>query len=60
MLGADLIGHAGGDLDLDFHAIMHRDQDVALEKHYVPRRSQRTRSALSFFGLTLESWRLLQ
>jgi transposase len=50
MLGANLIGDAGGDLDLDFHAIMHWGQDVALEKHYVPRRSQRTRSVLSFFA----------
>ena len=50
MLKADLIGDAGGDLDLDFHAIMHWGQDVALEKNYVPRRSQRTRSVLSFFA----------
>ena len=50
MLGADLIGDAGGDLDLDFHAIMHWGEDVALEKNYVPRRSQRTRSVLSFFA----------
>lgn len=48
--GADLIADTGGDLDLDFHAIMHRGQDVALEKNYVPRRSQRTRSVLSFFA----------
>lgn len=50
MLAADLISDAGGDLDLDFHAIMHWGEDVALEKHYVPRRSQRTRSVLSFFA----------
>ncbi|MGH3577104.1 MAG: hypothetical protein ACRDU0_06060, partial [Mycobacterium sp.] len=50
MLAADLITDAGGDLDLDFHAIMHWGQDAALEKHYVPRRSQRTRSVLSFFA----------
>ncbi|MGH3521179.1 MAG: hypothetical protein ACRDQ7_28140 [Haloechinothrix sp.] len=50
MLGADLISDAGGDLDLDFHAIMHWGEDVALEKHYVPSRSQRTRSVLSFFA----------
>jgi len=50
MLAADLVTDAGGDLDLDFHAIMHWGQDVALEKHYVPRRSQRTRSVLSFFA----------
>jgi hypothetical protein len=50
MLTADLVGDAGGDLDLDFHAIMHWGEDAALEKHYVPRRSQRTRSVLSFFA----------
>ena len=41
---------AGEDFDLDFHAIMHWGEDVALEKHYVPRRSQRTRSVLTFFA----------
>jgi transposase len=40
----------GADFDLDFHAIMHWGEDVALERHYVPRRSQRTRSVLSFFA----------
>jgi hypothetical protein len=50
MLAADLVSDSGGDLDLDFHAIMHWGEDVALEKHYVPRRSQRTRSVLSFFA----------
>jgi transposase len=50
MLAADLVADAGGDLDLDFHAIMHWGEDVALEKHYVPSRSQRTRSVLSFFA----------
>ncbi|MGH2861459.1 MAG: hypothetical protein ACRDLT_08120 [Solirubrobacteraceae bacterium] len=40
----------GGDFDLDFHAIMHFGQDVALQTHYVPRRSQRTESVLSFFA----------
>lgn len=29
---------------------MHWGDDVALERHYVPRRSQRTRSVLSFFA----------
>jgi hypothetical protein len=44
-------GLVDGDvLNLDFHAIMHWGQDVALEKHYVPRRSQRTRSVLTFFA----------
>lgn len=50
MLAADIVTDAGGDLDLDFHAIMHWGQDVALEKNYVPSRSQRTRSVLSFFA----------
>lgn len=36
--------------DLDFHAIMHWGQDPALEKHYVPTRSQRARSVLTFFA----------
>ncbi len=40
----------GASFDLDFHAIMHFGDDVALEKHYVPRRSQRTESVLSFFA----------
>jgi hypothetical protein len=40
----------GGDFDLDFHAIMHFGDDVALETHYVPRRSQRTEAVLSFFA----------
>ena len=36
--------------DLDFHAVMHWGQDPALEKHYVPTRSQRSRSVLTFFA----------
>ncbi len=40
----------GKDFDLDFHAIMHFGEDVALESHYVPRRSQRTESVLTFFA----------
>jgi hypothetical protein len=36
--------------DLDFHTIMHFGDDVALENHYVPRRSQRTESVLTFFA----------
>lgn len=42
MLEGNLIEDQGGDLDLDFHAIMHYGEDVALERHYVPKRSQRT------------------
>jgi transposase InsO family protein len=40
----------GTDIDLDFHAIMHFGEDVALETHYVPRRSQRTESVLTLFA----------
>jgi len=39
--------------DLDFHAIMHWGRDPALEKHYVPTRSQRARSVLTFFAHNL-------
>jgi transposase len=41
-------GEAG--FNLDFHAIRHHGQDTMLEKHYVPRRSQRTRAVLTFFA----------
>jgi transposase len=37
-------------VDLDFHAVMHWGQDPVLEKHYVPTRSQRARSVLTFFA----------
>ncbi len=50
MLAADLIADRGGDLDLDFHSIMCWGEDVAFEKHYVPSRSQRSRSVLTFFA----------
>ena len=40
----------GREFDLDFHAIRHYGDDVALEEHYVPRRSQRTESVLTFFA----------
>jgi hypothetical protein len=40
----------GEALNLDFHAVMHWGDDPVLEKHYVPRRSQRTRSVLAFFA----------
>ncbi len=36
--------------DLDFHAVMHWGHDPVLEKHYVPTRSQRARSASTFFA----------
>ena len=48
MVAAGLV--EGADFDLDFHAIMHWGEDAALEKHYVPQRSQRTRSVLTFFA----------
>ena len=40
----------GADFDLDFHAIQHWGQEPALERHYVPKRSQRTRSVLTMFA----------
>jgi transposase len=40
----------GDSFNLDFHAIMSFGEDQILEEHYVPRRSQRTRSVLSFFA----------
>ena len=40
----------GETFDLDFHAIMHYGDDPVLEEHYVPRRSQRTASVLTFFA----------
>lgn len=49
----------GGDFDLDFHAIMHFGDDVALETHYVPRRSQRTEAVLSFFAHDSETRNLV-
>jgi hypothetical protein len=36
--------------NLDFHAIRHHGDDTVLEKHYVPRRAQRTRAVLTFFA----------
>jgi len=36
--------------NLDFHAIRHHGTDTPLERHYVPRRSQRTRAVLTFFA----------
>ncbi|MGH9289998.1 MAG: hypothetical protein ACRD0V_17175 [Acidimicrobiales bacterium] len=41
-------GEAG--FNLDFHAIRHHGKEVPLEEHYVPARSQRTRSVLTFFA----------
>src|SRR6478672_287202 len=46
------LGLASGEegFNLDFHAIRHHGQDTPLEKHYVPRRPQRTRAVLTFFA----------
>jgi DDE family transposase len=53
-------GLASGEvLNLDFHAVMHWGQDPALEKHYVPSRSQRTRSVLTFFAEDADTHTLL-
>jgi hypothetical protein len=41
-------GEAG--FNLDFHSIRHHGSEVPLEEHYVASRSQRTRSALTFFA----------
>src|SRR5271165_4540638 len=50
MIGAGLATADEAVFDLDFHAIMHWGHDPALEKHYVPTRSQRARSVLTFFA----------
>jgi len=50
MIAAGLAGGDEGIFDLDFHAVMHWGTDPALEKHYVPARSQRARSVLTFFA----------
>ena len=46
------LGLATGEqgFNLDFHAIRHHGADTQLEKHYVPRRSQRTSAVLTFFA----------
>ncbi|MCA1680299.1 MAG: transposase [Actinobacteria bacterium] len=45
---AGLLGEQG--LNLDFHTIMSYGEDTILDKHYIPRRSQRTRSVLTFIA----------
>ncbi len=50
MIGAGLASADQAVFDLDFHAVMHWGHDPALEKHYVPTRSQRARSVLTFFA----------
>ena len=50
MIGSGLATAQEAIFDLDFHAVMHWGTDPALEKHYVPTRSQRARSVLTFFA----------
>ena len=50
MISAGLAAPDQAIFDLDFHAVMHWGRDPALEKHYVPKRSQRARSVLTFFA----------
>jgi hypothetical protein len=50
MIGSGLASTNEAIFDLDFHAVMHWGTDPALEKHYVPTRSQRARSVLTFFA----------
>jgi hypothetical protein len=40
----------GRSLNLDFHSIRYFGEDPVVEKHYVPRRSQRTKSVLTFLA----------
>jgi transposase len=50
--GLQRAGLATGEdgFNCDFHAIRHHGAGAQLEKHYVPRRSQRTRAVLTFFA----------
>jgi hypothetical protein len=50
MIGTGLATPEQTIFDLDFHAVMHWGRDPVLEKHYVPTRSQRSRSVLTFFA----------
>ena len=50
MIAGGLVTGQDAIFDLDFHAVMHWGQDPVLEKHYVPTRSQRARSVLTFFA----------
>ncbi|HLQ57218.1 MAG TPA: hypothetical protein VK162_23470 [Streptosporangiaceae bacterium] len=50
MISAGLAASEEAIFDLDFHAVKHWGADPALEKHYVPTRSQRSRSVLTFFA----------
>jgi len=50
MIQAGLATSQQAIFDLDFHAVLHWGDDPVLEKHYVPKRSQRARSVLTFFA----------
>jgi hypothetical protein len=50
MIGSGLATESEAVFDLDFHAVLHWGADPVLEKHYVPTRSQRARSVLTFFA----------
>jgi len=50
MISSGLAAASEAIFDLDFHAVMHWGRDPVLEKHYVPKRSQRARSVLTFFA----------
>jgi hypothetical protein len=50
MISAGLATAQEAIFDLDFHAVMHWGHDPVLEKNYVPTRSQRARSVLTFFA----------
>jgi hypothetical protein len=50
MISSGLASREEAIFDLDFHAVMHWGRDPVLEKHYVPTRSQRARSVLTFFA----------
>jgi hypothetical protein len=50
MISKGLAAESEAVFDLDFHAVMHWGRDPVLEKHYVPTRSQRARSVLTFFA----------
>ena len=50
MIASGLAASDEAIFDLDFHAVMAWGHDPALEKHYVPARSQRSRSVLTFFA----------
>lgn len=50
MIGSGLALVEQAIFDLDFHTVRPWGHDPVLEKHYVPTRSQRARSVLTFFA----------